>query len=464
MALLKARNKDLISNEREYTFFTKDGAVGDTSITVEQINADSNEWANGDYLIIGEIGAEKSEIRSINASITTGTSISVSALQFDHPAGTPVYRVDFNQVEFSRATTATGSKTVLATVNIQPDDNFTRYNDTANSSGYAFFRFYNSNTTAYSTFSDAIPYTGYPDLSLHKIRERVRRYLIDKDGRPIVFFEDEEIDDAINDAQRNIAQEYRWPFFEKVASFSCVANQREYSLATDYWGRLYDITYDTQPLQIFDQKLFNSLQWDADTTGDATHCFVRNKKILTWPIRTTAAATTAINDATDISATDTTITADDTSDFPAKGRFLIDSEVISYDAKTSTTFTGCTRGLEDTDAAAHTDNTTITNRDFIYTYYAKPTNLSNETDETVIEDADLLALDTVLILIFTRSPEDKGLIDRFTGRRTAKMQVLQNAFGDKYSGHIGRVKRKFEVNRGGAFWPSVDNPQNLTGS
>lgn len=461
MALLKARNKDLISNERERTYLTKDGAVSDTTITVEQINADSNEWANGDYLIIGEIGAEKSEIRNINAAVSTGTSITITGLQFSHPAGTPVYRVDFNQVEFSRATTATGSKTVLATVNIQPDDLFTRYNDTSNTSGYAFFRFYNSSSSAYSTYSAAIPYTGYPDLSLHKIRERVRRYILDKDGRPVVFFEDEEIDDAINDAQRDISQEFRWSFFEKVSSLSAVANQREYSLASDYWGRLYDITYDTQPLVVIDEKNYNILHWDVNTTGNPTHCFIRNKKLLLWPTRTTAAATTTLS--TTITATDTSMTVASTSSFPSKGRIIIDSEVISYDAKTSTTLTGLTRGLEDTDAAAHTDTTTLTNRDFIYTYYAKPTNLSDETDETVIEDADLVAIDAALILMFTRAPEDKGIIDRLQTRRDRKIILLKDAFGDKYAGNMGRVKRKWEVNRTGKYWPALHNPQDLTG-
>jgi hypothetical protein len=58
----------------------------------------------------------------------------------------------------------------------------------------------------------------------------------------------------------------------------------------------------------------------------------------------------------------TTITVDSTSAFTATGNILIDSENISYTGKTSTQFTGCTRGLSGTGsgaAAAHADNAAV---------------------------------------------------------------------------------------------------------
>lgn len=55
----------------------------------------------------------------------------------------------------------------------------------------------------------------------------------------------------------------------------------------------------------------------------------------------------------------TTITVDDTTYFPSTGTLLIDSEQITYSGKTSTTFTGCTRGANSTTAASHSDNAAV---------------------------------------------------------------------------------------------------------
>lgn len=68
---------------------------------------------------------------------------------------------------------------------------------------------------------------------------------------------------------------------------------------------------------------------------------------------------TLLNGAHDDSIT--TITVDDTSTFPApaSGKIKIDSEIISYTGKTGTTFTGATRGVDGTLAAAHADNAPV---------------------------------------------------------------------------------------------------------
>lgn len=71
-------------------------------------------------------------------------------------------------------------------------------------------------------------------------------------------------------------------------------------------------------------------------------------------------ATTLVNDAT-FDATETTVTVDDTADFPEQGRLRVDDEEITYTGKTPTTFTGCTRGARDTRAVTHADNAVINN-------------------------------------------------------------------------------------------------------
>jgi len=69
---------------------------------------------------------------------------------------------------------------------------------------------------------------------------------------------------------------------------------------------------------------------------------------------------TAINDGSNIDASQTTITVDSTIGFPPNGKILIESEIISYTEKTPTVFGGCTRGADSTSAATHNDDVAVT--------------------------------------------------------------------------------------------------------
>lgn len=80
-----------------------------------------------------------------------------------------------------------------------------------------------------------------------------------------------------------------------------------------------------------------------------------------WGGFSTNAAVDYLNGA--INASVTTITVDATTGFSTAGTILIDQELISYTGKTGTTFTGCTRGVNDTLAASHNDNATVYNAD-----------------------------------------------------------------------------------------------------
>ena len=71
-------------------------------------------------------------------------------------------------------------------------------------------------------------------------------------------------------------------------------------------------------------------------------------------------ATTLLNGAIS-DKTATTITVDSTASFPEQGRFRIDNEEVLYSAKTSTTFTGCTRGARGTQATTHSDDAVLNN-------------------------------------------------------------------------------------------------------
>jgi len=69
---------------------------------------------------------------------------------------------------------------------------------------------------------------------------------------------------------------------------------------------------------------------------------------------------TAINDGSGINDSVTSITVDSTIGFPPSGKILIGTEIISYTAKTPTTFNPCVRGADDTTEASHSDDAVIT--------------------------------------------------------------------------------------------------------
>lgn len=66
---------------------------------------------------------------------------------------------------------------------------------------------------------------------------------------------------------------------------------------------------------------------------------------------------TQLNGALNSSAT--TITVDNTANFKDEGTLVIGTEHIAYTGKTATTFTGCTRAIDNTVAASHSDNDTV---------------------------------------------------------------------------------------------------------
>ena len=192
--LLKCYNRALI-DDREKTFLTASVAAAGTTLTVIAVNADvgsGSTWADNTYLILGEIGSPTAEILQMASTASDGTSLTIDqsgsgGARFAHSIGEPVYRIDFNRVEFSQsATNSVTGISVLATQLVQPDDEYTRYEDTTNSTGYGFVRFENQTTGSFSSYSDGVNYetsgegSSYDPRTLWRMRKRVRK-LLDED-------------------------------------------------------------------------------------------------------------------------------------------------------------------------------------------------------------------------------------------------------------------------------------------
>ena len=450
--LLKAYNKSLIQ-DREKTYLTSPIAVAGTSANVKAV--DSNAWADNDYIIIGHIGAGNAEVLQINGAVSDGTSLTIDnngsgGSRYAHAANEPVYRIDYNRVEFNRNTTdTTTGVTVLTTIEIQPDDSYTRYEDGSNTTGFGFLRFNNQTTGGFSSYSDGVNYEGGEISSstdprtLWSIRKKVRSLLDLVDDPTESGVTDEEIDQAINDKQRDIAHLRFWPFYEVTRSFSSVAN-RSYFTVPGSVNKIHTLAVDSQPLAWLDRTEWELLHWDTSRSGDPTHFSVFENELHLYPIIASAATSTALNGALSATATTAVVTSNSGFRMAPTVRIIIDDEVLVCDATSGTTqFTGCRRGQEGTTAASHSNAATVTERDVVYTAHIEPSDLIDTQDRTLIPEPEVLAYGSAADLAL--SLEKETLHDRLNLKFVSKLKELEDKYGKKQSAKFPRIKDKDET-------------------
>jgi len=147
---------------KKVTSLKTDYASGVSSITVYSIA----KLAINQVLCIGEYGSQGSEIIKTHAATApTGFAVTLAAnLAKPHPKDTPVYLLAFDQIGYYHADTLTGAKSLMGSLTtINPELQTLTYEDTSNTSGYYFTRYYNTISTVYSDYSDGVPYSGMPD-------------------------------------------------------------------------------------------------------------------------------------------------------------------------------------------------------------------------------------------------------------------------------------------------------------
>jgi len=193
--IIRVSNPDTSGNEE--TFLSSACAASATTLTVQNIEG----FGIGNYIVVGKMGEEKTEIVRIHASTApTGSTITLvtGGVTFAHPVNTPITYIAFNQVALYRATSKGGSYSIVGSaVAIEADQLFTEISDSSGATtSYYKTRYYNSSTTEYSSYSDEIGGTGYTEDSLRKIIDKAS--LLANDKKHKIMSEDEKID-IVND-------------------------------------------------------------------------------------------------------------------------------------------------------------------------------------------------------------------------------------------------------------------------
>lgn len=230
--ILKVTNYD-ISNAIS-TVLSEAASAADTTLNVQN----NSGFVNGDFLAIGEIGDEKTEMVQINGAISGAITLPVTALKFDHGTDTSVTYLKYNKVRFFRSIDSGVTYPTLATVDLQVDRFITTYDDLTAQPLYSYkSAFFNSVTAITSSYSATLPASGYPWTALRSLCDRVIDLFPDPKEQIVSRGQ---ISDWVNEEYRTLAslaskidQGIFLKSNESLPS-SLIANQLTYSLPSDF--------------------------------------------------------------------------------------------------------------------------------------------------------------------------------------------------------------------------------------
>jgi len=204
---------------------------------------------------------------------------------------------------------------------------------------------------------------------------------------------------AVNESVRYINQkEFQYPFNHSTKTETLVAGTVRYTIPTT----AKTVDYNTFRL-VKDS--------DLGSSGGRLYIINYNDYINSYITQEDEINTTNLDGSLTDSAT--TITVNSTTGFDSTGTIFIGNEQITYTGTSSTTFTGATRGANDTTAAAHSDDTQVAqfesggvpqyvartpDNNFLlypfptkgfslkYDFFSFPTDMSASTDTTTVPD------------------------------------------------------------------------------
>lgn len=314
-----------------------------------------------DYVLVGELGEEQSELRKISSVSGAGTINLTSSLSHSHGPGVTISKILYNQVELSFKTSVNGTFTTIDTIDLEPDDIFTTYNHTTGvETNYYRIRFFNATTGQYTNYSELLAGTGLETDQVAPMIDFVLEQTNDPDGKftsrgQVLKYLEYARQDVIN-ALFQASSEY----FSRTIEIPTERYKHTYDLPNDFRelsnirngdGRkvnssLRDTIYDGAPgYEIIDGKLYlNDIPSPASDSTVPVTVLSNNayNEEGTWVAELDATNVTtdadefktgngSVNFDIDVSAdsgnvaalTNSTFTAEDLSDFEDAGKWRV---------------------------------------------------------------------------------------------------------------------------------------------
>jgi len=294
------------------TYLTAAVAATGTTLTAK----DNDGLPNADYLILGPVGGQQTEVVRIDGAPTYGTSITITATTFAHGIGTKVTLVRYDQLELYGSTTANdASPTLIGSA--EALDFKHGFNEIEAGTTFAFYyaRYKDSNGSTFSSYSDSAADSGLSSQSRGELKnEFLSIYNEQKDD----LISDDFLNRSINRWQRELLKRRKnWSVLRALTLTDTVQDQQRYPAPTDILDdntveSIMEIRFgDRGPLKPIDQRVFSA--FTADHIGTEV--------------------------ATAITASDSSIVLDDTSDFTATGGVNIQGDAITVTANSESTAT-----------------------------------------------------------------------------------------------------------------------------
>lgn len=297
-------------------YLTADVSATGTSLTV----SDNEGLAQHDIILFDGFNNPTAEIKEVDAAVTAGTALTVTAMTFGHSRNTPLYKLPFNQVEISGTNTSEGTKTVIATVALKVTDQWTEY-DIAGGTAYSYYyvRFYNSYASSpyYGDYSDEIAATDWGTKTVGFIRRM---------------------------AFSNLGVEFGGMFTPEWVYDQLYLCELDLLKYKQNWGELVELDYDLGNIATGDERMAMPTDIDLSKTnkgilgiriGTDTNLTYLDWKEFQDEMQGTAKTTVKTTAA--VGATSLVLT--DSSDFDDSGSVEIDEESYEYTANDRTTGT-----------------------------------------------------------------------------------------------------------------------------
>lgn len=248
------------TTDLEKSYLANPYSVGTTSIAVKN----ANRFVANDRILIGEMGTEGAEIVTLSAVGADNTTLTIGATLYSHSADDPVYKLIFDQVKFYKASSSTGSYSVLSTQDMDVDnaDLTTIYNDTSGlSTDYYKFTFYHSIAAVESAFSDAIQGSGWRREQVGHIIDEILGEVSDRNELNITR---QELLGHFNDVNDDLLMQVSRPyeFLHTRTALTRTANRNYIDFPTDAYGK--------QTMWKFDRMDYNYTDSTTSPVTDTT--------------------------------------------------------------------------------------------------------------------------------------------------------------------------------------------------
>jgi hypothetical protein len=286
MFCVKADLRDILTGAKS-SYLNANYLSGVTSLVI----TNSDGFAKDDYLLLGNLGSETTEVVQVSAVTTaTHTLDLTSATKFAHSESTKVTIIKYNQVRFYHTATTTYSTATPVTgyIDIQPDDFYTKAYDTTNTTGYGWFIFYNSTTLRYTSNSNAIPYGGFEGGAVKTILDSFFSLLNNKELKLITNTDAFEwLNEGYAIAQNELNLVNKEYTTSDETTLTIVSGTKEYDLDATFSDliSLYNGTDDEYITKI---ELGDVPNYD-DSTASTLKYYLRGKKIGFSPTPTASA-------------------------------------------------------------------------------------------------------------------------------------------------------------------------------